>query len=405
MADETAPRIRSIAAAEGYVASICFKTGPPSCAGVELEWTVHHLADPSRPIDVRLLRSALGPHAPATLDAHSAQQPLAHGGRVTVEPGGQVEISSLPRPSLHDLHRRTEEEIAQLTDLLAGHGFALGSTGIDPFRLPRPVLHTPRYEAMAEVFDRRGPDGRTMMHSTAGLQVCVDAGEPTRYRARWDALHALGPVLIATFATARQHAGRDSGWASARMRTWLSMEPRLTGPAWPPTRPYDDPETAWARYALAAPLVCVRGGDRWTAPPGLTFADWVSGALPIPPTTDDLDYHLTTLFPPIRPRGYLEIRYLDTQPPGEWIAPTAVLDTLLGDDDVLSAALDACGPVADRWLVASRDGLADPRLRAAARAVLDIALRSLDRTGLDPSDQRAVAAMIDRRLASERTSL
>jgi hypothetical protein len=61
--------------------------------------------------------------------------------------------------------------------------------------------------------------------------------------------------------------------------------------------------------------------------------------------------------------------------------------------------------VADRWLVASRDGLADPRLRAAARAVLDIALRSLDRTGLDPSDQRAVAAMIDRRLASERTSL
>lgn len=405
VADGTPATIRKIAAAEGYVASICFKTGPPTTAGVELEWTVHHLADPARPIDVPTLRGALGPYAPTTVDEHSPQRSLANGGKVTVEPGGQVEVSTLPQRSLRELRRCTDEDTAQLTGLLATGGLGLGDTGIDPFRHPQPVLSTPRYRAMAQMFDRRGPHGRTMMHSTAGLQICVDAGEPDRYRGRWEALHALGPVLIASFANARQRAGRPTGWASARMGTWLSMDPALTGPAWPSSSPHDDPATVWARYALAAPLVCLRRGDRWTAPAGVTFADWVHGALPEPPTIDDLDYHLTTLFPPVRPRGYIEVRYLDTQPPGEWIAPAAVLDALLADQSTLDAAREACGPTEGQWLVAARDGLADPGLRRAARAVLDLALRALDRTDLEPATRDAVIAIINRRLARERTAL
>jgi glutamate--cysteine ligase len=76
-----------------------------------------------------------------------------------------------------------------------------------------------------------------------------------------------------------------------------------------------DPAAAWARSALRAPVICVhRPGGCWDAPPRMTFADWIDGALPEPPTTADLDYHLSTLFPPVRPRGYLEVRYLDAQP-------------------------------------------------------------------------------------------
>src|ERR1700709_1595679 len=79
--------------AEGFVAMVCFKHGPPRLQGVELEWTVHHADDPHRPLDAALLSKALGAHAPATLVPGSPQLPLGRGALVTVEPGGQVEIS------------------------------------------------------------------------------------------------------------------------------------------------------------------------------------------------------------------------------------------------------------------------------------------------------------------------
>jgi glutamate--cysteine ligase len=234
-----------------------------------------------------------------------------------------------------------------------------------------------------------------MMCSTAGLQICVDAGEPDHFAARWAAVHALGPVLLATFATARRHAGDDTGWASARMRAWLSMDRRRTGPVGPAT----DPATAWARYALAAPLLCVRRpGPRWDAPPGVTFADWIAGALPLPPTLGDLDYHLGTLFPPVRPRGYLELRFLDTQPAGEWFAPVAIVTALLDDDEALDAARAACEPVEDRWLEAARFGPAEPALATAATRLLDVAARALGRTDLPATDRDAVLDLVDRRL-------
>ncbi|HEU4425504.1 MAG TPA: ergothioneine biosynthesis glutamate--cysteine ligase EgtA [Pilimelia sp.] len=393
--------LHEIAQAEGYVASVCFKTGPPALTGAELEWTVHRSDAGDRPIGADLLRAALGPHAPHVLDPSSPHLPLPGGGVVTVEPGGQVEISTQPRRSLAALHRTTEADIGRLTARLATHGLALGSHGIDPHRGPLPVLSTPRYAAMASAFDRHGPAGQVMMRCTAGLQVCVDAGEPAEIPARWEALHLLGPALLATFANARHHAGRDTGWASWRFAAWLGMDPARTAPAWTPEHAGRDPALAWARYALTAPLVCLRqdGGD-WTAPPGVTFADWVAGALPTPPTTDDLDYHLGTLFPPVRPRGYLEVRYLDSQPPGEWIAPVAVVAALLGDQPTVDDVRHICAPVADRWHAAARYGLADPAIAAVARKVLDLACARLHHTDLPSATRRHVHQIVRRRMAA-----
>ncbi len=387
--------LRSVDEAEAYVAKICFKTGPPGPVGVELEWTLHHADDPTRTVDVALLRTALGPHAPRSVTPDSPQLPLPGGGRVTVEPGGQVELSTPPYASLGALRAGTDADLAHLTGLLAGSGLALGGSGIDPHRDPRQLLHTPRYDAMARAFARHNGHGRVMMTSTAGLQVCPEAGPADRVGARWTAVHALGPPLVAAFANSGRHAGRETGWASARMRTWLHMDQARCGPV-----PHaGDPAAAWARYALAAPLLMVRRPDRsWDAPRGVTFADWLAGALPTPPTVDDLTYHLSTLFPPVRPRGYLEVRYLDTQPPGEWFVPVAVLTALLADDATVDAAVDRCAPVVDRWLPAARDGLADRAVAGAARDVLDLALRRLDRTGLDPATRDEVTAVVDRRV-------
>jgi glutamate--cysteine ligase len=390
------PVLRSVDEALEHVHAICFKTGPPRRVGVELEWTVHHVDDPARPLDRAAVQAALGDHAPRSLRPDSPHLPLAHGGYLTVEPGGQVELSSPPHASLAGLQAGTGSDLRQLGELLARHGLALGRAGIDAHRQPRQVLHTRRYDAMAAAFARGGPDGSVMMTATAATQVSLDAGTPDRLSARWEALHLLGPVLLAAFANSRRHAGRDTGWASARMRAWLRTDPARTAPL-----AAGSPAAAWARYALAAPLLCRRRPvGSWQVPPGITFADWIGGALTPPPRIDDLDYHLGTLFPPVRPRGYVEVRYLDAQPPGEWLVPVAVLSALFADDATVDAARETAAPAAGRWWSAARLGLADPVLRPVARAVLDLAGRALDRTDLTAAARAAVAEAISRRTAA-----
>ena len=126
-------------------------------------------------------------------------------------------------------------------------------------------------------------------------------------------------------------------------------------------------------------MICLRRpGGRWDAPAGLTFGAWADGGGLGPgwgpardrrPTYDDLDYHLSTLFPPVRPRGHLEVRYLDAQPGDGWVLPTVLLAALTSERLVLDKVLEACEPAADRWLPAARIGLADDLVLRAAREV------------------------------------
>src|SRR5450759_3093038 len=108
--------------AEMYVAMVCFKHGPPRLHGVELEWTVHHGSDPSRPLDASLLRLALGPHAPQTINPQHGQLHLPAGSLITVEPGGQVEISTPPTRSAAYLISVATADAASIADLLDSCG-------------------------------------------------------------------------------------------------------------------------------------------------------------------------------------------------------------------------------------------------------------------------------------------
>jgi glutamate--cysteine ligase len=393
---ETTRILRKQEEVEERIRAICFKTGPPARLGAELEWTLHLDGAPQAPIDVGLVRHTLGRHAPATLGGPQDPLPLPSGGRLTTEPGGQLEISSAPADSPAELHAAVTADLDYLTGLLGTAGLRLGDHGIDPHREPRRLLDTPRYAAMDRVLGAYSVHGHTMMCSTAGLQVCLDAGPPAQLPTRWAAVLALGPPLVALFANSSRHAGRDTGLASARMAAWWGMDPRLTHP---PAGPADDPAEGWVRYALSAPLVCVRRADgHWDPPPGITLRDWVAGALPRPPTVDDLDYHLSTLFPPVRPRGYLEVRYLDTQPGAGWIVPTAIVVALLGDHATTEAALEIAAPVAGRWVAAYRFGLRDPALRRGAAALAELAAGRLAATGLPPGVQSHVIESVERRL-------
>jgi glutamate--cysteine ligase len=387
----TTPLVTHRADAEGYIGRVCFKTGPPRHVGIELEWTVHHTDDPSRPLDPAALCAALGDHTPRTLRPDSPHLALPHGGTVTIEPGGQVEISTRPESSLSRLHAGTAADVDYVAARLAGAGLRFGDHGHDPHRPARRLLHTPRYQAMERAFDRIGPHGRAWMSGSAGLQVCLDAGTHDRLAARWTALHRLGPVLVALFANSPRQAGRDTGWVSSRVRTWFDTDPSRTHP--PP--PGDGAVGAWVSRILDTPVLLVREGAEIRNTPGpVTFAGWIDGAAGAPdrpPTYDDLDYHLSTLFTPVRARGYLEVRYLDAQPSGDWFTPVAVLVALFAREETVDEASARALPAADRWVAAARDGLADPVIGAVAPRVAELAQAALSNTDLTAAQISAVA--------------
>jgi glutamate--cysteine ligase len=228
---------------------------------------------------------------------------------------------------------------------------------------------------MEQAFDRYGPYGRSGMCATAAVQVTLDSGEAGAVADRWAALHAVGPVLLAAFANSPDLHGRRTGWKSARWASWLRADPARTAPPAAADVVDADPAVAWARRVLRSPVLCVRGGaDGWLVPDGVTFADWIGGAIPARrPTLDDLDYHVSTLFPPVRPRGHMEVRYIDAQPGRRWALPVAVLAGLLSDDGVADRAREACEPAAGRWVSGARHGLADRVLARAAARVFELA--------------------------------
>lgn len=387
--------LSSRAAAEAYIGKICFKQGPPALIGAELEWlTVQGERSASGPVaaprpQLTALADALGPYAPRSIAPDSPALPLPGGSRVTIEPGGQIELSSAPFAAADRLCEQLGADARMLRALLESRSIRTVSAAADADRRARRLLRLPRYSAMEQSFAGIGPFGKLMMCNTAATQVSVDAGgDRDEIAARWVALYAMGPALLAAFACSPALHGAPAGqWASQRMRAWLRLDNARTRP---PVQDWADPVTSYGRWALDVPLLCVRGQDgargangngapetAWTAPPGATFADWLCGALDDEvgrrPDISDLDYHLTTMFPPVRATGHLEIRYLDAQPGDDWTVPIHVFDALLSGPAVVAEATAVAAPVAGRWLDAARYGLADTEIRAAAVALLTLA--------------------------------
>lgn len=373
--------LSSRAAAEAYVGGVCFKQGPPTLIGAELEWLTARgeLSAPDSRPRLSMLADALGPYAPQSVSPDSPAKVLPGGSRITLEPGGQIELSSAPFADAAQLCARLLEDSRFLSDLLETRSIRTYSAAADAGRQARRVLRLPRYRAMERAFAGVGPYGKLMMCNTAATQVSVDAGaDPAEIAARWNALYAVGPALVAAFACSPDLHGAPTGaWASQRMRTWLRLDHVRTRP---PVRSWADPLTDYGRWALDTPLLCVRRGPAetdWTAPPGATFADWLCGALDDEigrrPEVEDLDYHLTTVFPPVRASGHLEVRYLDAQPGDQWSVPIHVVDALMSAPAVVAEATALAEPVADEWASAARCGLADLQIRSVAVELLTLA--------------------------------
>ena len=239
------------------------------------------------------------------------------------EPGGQVELSLPCMPDPATVTRTLRGLTDDLRRRLAAAGIGIHALPVDSRgtgRIPL-QLTTPRYVAMQRHFDTIGPAGRRMMRCTASTQVCLDWWPGRDGAEQWRVLNLAAPFLAAAFA---RSAGPDG-----RLTTWLAVDPARTG--FDDRVLYgDDPIASYASFAAGA-VAFAAGG-----------------------TAD----HLTTLFPPVRPRtSYLEVRFLDVQEPAAIGPVVRALAELLYNDDRRRSTLQAlepeCRRLGEHWRAAA----------------------------------------------------
>lgn len=343
----------------------CLRDGPLGRVGLEVEAHCFDLADPRRRPGWDELSKVI-----------EGVGDLPGGSAVTVEPGGAVELSG---PPLDGPLAAIEAMIADrevLHSSFAQSGLGLVLLGADPLRPAMRVNPGARYRAMEQYFGANDScaAGAAMMTSTASVQLNLDAGPQAGWAARVRLAHALGPTMIAIAANSPMLGGEFSGWRSTRQRVWGQLDSARCGPILGASD--DDPASDWARYALRAPVMLVHNPEAVPVTNYVAFTDWADGRALLGgrrPTESDLDYHLTTLFPPVRPRGWLEIRYLDSVPDPIWPAAVFMLATLLDDPVAADIAAEATESVAAAWDTAARIGLGDRRLFAAANRCVQAA--------------------------------
>ncbi len=378
------------AAVHDHVRRHCFTpaAGPSGRVGVELELLTATSDGTGR--------------RPAATELFSLIDGLAlpKGGRLTVEPGGQIELSSRPQLGAGAAVDATAADLGALRAGLRAAGIRTTAAGLDSRPYER-VVPAPRYEAMERYFDGDGGAGLAMMCGTASVQVNVDLGEPSAVARRWRLAHAVGPVLVAAFANSPLAGGRPTGARSSRQQLWGALDPSRSAPALSVLPPAD----SWARYALAARVMLVRAGpDHFPAVRSdLPFARWMAEGHELGyPTLDDLDYHLTTLFPPVRPKGWLELRMIDAVPDPWWQVAVAVTAALLDDPEASARAERACRPVAGCWAQAAAHGLGHPGLATAADACFAAAIDALPRLGVGRDTVAACEDFLDRYVGRRR---
>ncbi len=353
-----------VSAAREHVAAGALTPGTRRRVGLELEF---HLVDLARP--------ATRPTWDAVQRLVAGLPPMPSGSSVTLEPGGQVELSTRPGEDVVAAVATLRDDRTALGAALATSGHGLAAIGADPARPVRRVNPGARYAAMEEHFEAMGcaAPGRAMMSATAALQVNLDAGPEHGWGARLAHVRSLVPMLVALSATSPYLGGRTSGWHSMRQEAWYGIDHARSAPVSAGSLP-----EAWADYALAAPVMLVRDGEGLLAvTERITFLDWLLEPRRIgrPATLTDLEYHLTTLFPPVRPRGYLELRCIDALPDRWWPALAALAATLVDVPAAADASAEVCEPITGRLEGAARTGTDDPDLDRAVRGCVEVAAR------------------------------
>jgi glutamate--cysteine ligase len=287
------------------------------------------------------------------------------GSRISFEPGGQIEISSAPLATASEVIDAVQSLGGLIEEQMRAAGIDLIAKGVDPYNEISAVplqLRRERYTRMTDYFNSVGPSGIQMMRQTAALQISVERGSDPL--PRWRLLNALAPVVVGLFANSRRYAGADTDFASYRAHFWRTLDSSRTG------IPYasSDPARHYLEFALDA--IAMKSGSSGRG--YSSFRDLLrTGEI----TVEDWQFHLSTLFPEVRPREYFELRSADTIEL-EWLpAPIVFVTGLVYDASTAVEAARIIGEPSSSLLErAGRLGLGDPEIRRLTATLSELSL-------------------------------
>ncbi|HXW31193.1 MAG TPA: glutamate--cysteine ligase [Xanthobacteraceae bacterium] len=313
------------------------------------------------------------------------------GGAISLEPGGQFELSGAPVQTVHETCAELMAHLAQLREVGGALGIGFLGLGMSPkwTRAQTPLMPKGRYRIMTAYMPKVGTLGLDMMYRTCTVQTNLDFCSEADMVKKLRVSLALQPIATALFANSPFTEGKLNGFLSFRSEIWRHTDAERTGMlpfAFEPGMGFE----RWVDYALDVPMYFVKRGERYIDASGCSFRDLLAGKLPVLPgeraTTSDWANHLSTLFPEVRLKRYLEMRGADGGPWRRLPALPAFWVGLLYEDGPLDAAFD----LVRHWNAEERQKLRDDVPRRgfeaviAGRTVLEIAAEclQLSRAGL-----------------------
>jgi glutamate--cysteine ligase len=303
------------------------------------------------------------------------------GGNISLEPGGQFELSGAPLETLHETAAETSRHLYEVLDV--GEDLAIGFLGVG-FSPKWTIDETPRmpkqrYGVMTRYMPQVGSRGLDMMYRTATIQVNLDFADEADMVKKLRVSLALQPIATALFASSPFTESKPNGFQSMRSEAWRDTDKRRTG-----MLPFVFEDgmgyERYVDYALDVPMYFVYRSGKYIDVAGSSFRDFMAGRLKgvegMLPTLDDWSDHLTTLFPEVRLKRFLEMRGADG---GRWSTITALSafwTGLLYDD----AALEAAWRLVKPWSAEEREALRNGVPKAGfAMAFRDTTVREIAR--------------------------
>jgi glutamate--cysteine ligase len=324
------------------------------------------------------------------------------GGAISLEPGGQFELSGAPLETVHQTAAELSAHLAQLREVARPLGIGFLGLGMTPdwTRVDMPMMPKGRYRIMTAYMPKVGSLGLDMMYRTCTVQTNLDFSSEADMVKKLRVSLALQPVGTALFANSPFTEGKPNGFLSFRSEIWRDTDNQRAG-----MLPWAfEPGMGFERYvdfAIDVPMYFVKRGDQYIDVAGQSFRDLMAGRLPGLPgeraTLSDWANHVSTIFPEVRLKRYLEMRGSDAVPSRQLPALPAFWVGLLYDD----ACLDAAWDIVKDWTAEERQKLRDdvPKLGFRAsirgRSVLDLAKECLAiaRQGLERRNRLDAAGL------------
>ncbi|MHC3128285.1 glutamate--cysteine ligase [Brevundimonas sp. GN22] len=324
---------------------------------------------------------------------------------ISLEPGGQFELSGAPLLTMHDICNETGQHLMEVKQVADQIGLGFLGVGFDPMwkREDVPVMPKGRYNIMRAYMPKKGKLGLDMMLRTSTIQANLDFSDEADMVMKFRTSLALQPIATALFANSPFIEGKPSGFLSSRANVWTDTDPDRTGML---GFVFEDGfgYERYVDYALDTPMYFAKRGDTYHDLSGQSFRTFMSDGLDALPgeraNIKDWADHLTTLFPEVRLKQYLEMRGADGGPWSRICALPALWTGIFYDAPSLTAAWDLCKD----WAIEDHERLRSDVTRLGlkaqvnGRSVRDVAIDmvAIAKEGLK-NRNRLSAGMVDER--------